>query len=76
MGQDQFPYNLRASDGSFYPIFHKRFGYLLVTKSSYESGFSWSAAINMVEYVPELSTKSPNLKSFYLITYIAHLWYT
>ena len=42
-------YSLRASDGSFYPIFLRRFGYLLVTTSSYESGFSGSAATHMVE---------------------------
>ena len=42
-------YSLRASDGSFYPIFLRRLGYLLVTTSSYESGFSGSAATHMVE---------------------------
>ena len=42
-------YSLRASYGSFYPIFLRRFGYLLVTTSSYESGFSGSAATHMVE---------------------------
>ena len=41
--------SLRASDGSFYPIFLRRLGYLLVTTSSYESDFSWSAATPMVE---------------------------
>ena len=64
---------LWARGSSFYPIFLRRFGYLLFT-TSYESDFSWSAATQMVES-PRPLAKLPNSTSFYLITYIADEWY-
>ena len=49
---------------------------MLFATSSFESDFLWSTATQMVEQVPGPSTKSPNLTLFYLITYIADVWYT